>query len=132
MSCVILIEVQSTGINSRPEEKKRRCLYQSIFGLHWPYCILHVGMIHLCPVGICHVHTPCRFNLAPEAEGFIYIEFALSCQRSENVLLQPDGLCSVPAVGWLLSARDIISLSYQVTVQNQGSSFNEIKYCAKS
>lgn len=53
-----------------------------------------------------HVHSPRRFNLAPEAEGFIHVEFALSCQGSENVLLQPDGLCSVPAVGWLLSARD--------------------------
>lgn len=53
-----------------------------------------------------HVHSPCRFNLAPEAEGFIYVELALSCQGSENVLLQPDGLGPVPAIGWLLSARD--------------------------
>lgn len=53
-----------------------------------------------------HVHSPGRFNLAPEALRFIDIELALSRQGSENVLLQPDGLCSVPAVCWLLSARD--------------------------
>lgn len=49
-------------------------------------------------------HSPRRFNLAPEAEGFVHVEFAMSCQGSENVLLQPDDFCSVPAVAWLLSA----------------------------
>lgn len=52
------------------------------------------------------VHSPSWFNLAPEAEGFIDIEFPLSCQGCENVLLQPDGLCSVPAVARLLPAGD--------------------------
>lgn len=64
-------------------------------------------------------HSPCRFNLAPEAEGFIYVEFSLSCQGSEYVLLQPDGLCSVPAVGWLLSAGDRSSF-YGAEFTNQG------------
>lgn len=63
-----------------------------------------------------HVHSPCRFNLAPEAEGFIHIQFALSCQGSENVLLQPDGLRSVPAIGWLLSAIDRWSV-YSIDLQ---------------
>lgn len=66
------------------------------------------------------MHSPRRFNLAPKAEGFIDVEFALSCQGSENVLLQPDGLCSVPAVGWLLSARDRSSVYGPVTNQGQG------------
>lgn len=52
------------------------------------------------------VHPPCGLNLAPEAQGFIHVEFSPSRQGSENVLLQPDGLRSVPAVGRLLSARD--------------------------
>lgn len=52
------------------------------------------------------VHSPCWFNLAPEAEGFIDIEFSLSCQGCENVLLQPDGLRPVPAVARLLPAGD--------------------------
>lgn len=52
------------------------------------------------------VHSPCWFNLAPEAEGFIDIEVSLSCQGCENVLLQPDGLRSVPAVARLLPAGD--------------------------
>lgn len=72
-----------------------------------------------------HIHSPCRFNLAPEAEGFIYVEFSLSCQGSENVLLQPDGLSSVPAVGWLLSARNRSSVA-----QSYKSHF--LKYCAQS
>lgn len=49
--------------------------------------------------------SPRRFNLAPEAEGFVHIKFALSCQGGEDILLQPDDLRSVPAVGRLLSAR---------------------------
>lgn len=92
----------------------------------------HIGMINSCPVErvcIYHIHSPCRFNLAPEAEGFIHIEFALSCQCSKNVLLQPDGLRSVPTVGWLISARDIHSLWYQVT--NRPGRPHLIKYCAK-
>lgn len=64
------------------------------------------------------MHSPGRFDLAPEAEGFIDIEFALSCQSSENVLLQPDGLCSVPTVGWLLSARDSSEI-YSIEVQTR-------------
>lgn len=52
------------------------------------------------------VHSPCWFNLAPEAEGFIDIEFPLSCQGSENVLLQSDRLRSVPTVAWLLPVKD--------------------------
>lgn len=53
-----------------------------------------------------HTYSPRRFNLAPEAESFIHIKFGLSCQGCENVLFQPDGLRSVPAVGGLLSATD--------------------------
>lgn len=52
------------------------------------------------------VHSPRWFDLAPEAEGFIDVELFLSCQGSENVLLQPDGLRPVPAVARLLPAGD--------------------------
>lgn len=52
------------------------------------------------------LHSPRWFNLAPEAEGFIDIEFPLSCQGGENVLLQPDGLRSVPTVAGLLPAKE--------------------------
>lgn len=65
------------------------------------------------------MHSPRRFNLAPEAERFVDVQFALSCHGSENVLLQPDGLCSLPAVGWLLSARD----GSEVYATGPGSTF---------
>lgn len=71
-----------------------------------------------------HVHSPGRFNLAPEALRFIDVELALSRQGSENVLLQPDGLCSVPTVCWLLSARDTSAGQGSVFFQNTVSCKN--------
>lgn len=79
-----------------------------------------------------HVHSPGRFNLAPEALRFIDIELALSRQGSENVLLQPDGLCSVPAVRWLLSARDTSAIQgtcLQISTRDQGSL--KYNFCAQ-
>ena len=42
--------------------------------------------------------SPCWFDLAPEAVGFVDVEFALACKRSEDVLLQTDHLGPMPAV----------------------------------
>ncbi len=84
-----------------------------LFYIFTGHKVVRVAKTNLCSVecdSFLDMHSPSRLNLAPEAEGFIYVEFALSCQGSENVLLQPDGLCSVPAVGWLLSATDISSV----------------------
>lgn len=53
--------------------------------------------------------SPCRLDLTPEAQSFVDVELALSRQSRENVLLQPDDLRSVPAVGGLLSGDDTAS-----------------------
>ena len=53
---------------------------------------------------VCVLRSPGRFDLAPESVRFVDVELALACQRGEDVLLQTDGLGSLPAVRLLVSA----------------------------
>lgn len=88
MGDVVLVQVQPTCINSRPEQKKKK-------GVKCRSVSTRQNVKTL--------RSPCRFDLAPEAQRFVNVEFALSRQSREDVLLQPDDLRSVPAVGRLLS-----------------------------
>lgn len=161
VTCVILVEIQPTGINGRAENKIKWHVHIRM-NVEWRFTRsfnttagqfsgkTNSGWLHitgLCNFPVCppcqtcvkswfifafgsqarvtwsrekkwmsppvgfdsvydDVHSPRWFNLAPEAQGFIDIEFSLSCQGCENVLLQPDGLRSVPAVARLLAAGD--------------------------